>query len=107
MFLDVAAEHYVGLMAEQAHRDRDRDAGRRIHPGRRSATEVVQQLPRITGGPAASYCEEFRMGCPLLPFVPASRLPSPSVASSIHAAPTGRCVLLTRKGTPFFMPSPG
>jgi hypothetical protein len=34
MFLDVAAEHYVGLMAKQAHRDRDRDARRRIHPGR-------------------------------------------------------------------------
>ena len=28
MFLDVAAEHYVGLVAEQGHRDRDRDARR-------------------------------------------------------------------------------
>lgn len=28
MLLDVVAEHNVGLMAEQAHRDRDRDARR-------------------------------------------------------------------------------
>jgi hypothetical protein len=53
MFLDVAAEHYVGLMAKQAHRDRGRDARRRIHPGRRGATEVMHQLPRITGGPGS------------------------------------------------------
>src|SRR5262249_54211748 len=66
MFLDVAAEHYVGLMAKQVHRDRDRDA--RVESIRVAAVrrKSYHQLHRIAGGPPPVIAESFAWDAPAI-----------------------------------------